>query len=160
MVKEEAFNAAQFAYAAYDAFFDGVAQQVGREQAMAIQNQAMQALGAAQGQMIKAQAGVEVADAQAAYAVLSNAIGIIGFETELVESSPDKVVFKPGRCPICEAAQALGWDNETREAGCRSSSIPFMDAAVKQLNPDLSYRLISFGAGQGDSCLEEIVRTG
>jgi hypothetical protein len=32
-----------------------------------------------------------------------------------------------------------------------------MDAAVKQLNPRLSYRLTSFGSGQGDSCLEEIV---
>jgi len=160
MTKEEAFNAAQFAYAAYDAFFDAVAQQVGREQAIAIQDQAMQALGAAQGQMMKAQAGIEVTDAETAYAVISKAIEIIGIETELVDSSPDKVVFKPGRCPICEAAQALGWDKETREAGCRSSSIPFMDAAVKQLNPNLSYRLTRFGAGQGDSCLEEIVLTG
>ena len=160
MTKEEAFNAAQFAYAAYDAFFDAVAQQVGREQALVIQTNALQALGAAQGQMIQAQAGMEVADAEAAYALLSAAIGIIGFETELVESSPDKVVFKPGRCPICEAAQAMGWDHETREAGCRSGSIPFMDAAVKQLNPNLSYRLAKFTSGSDDSCLEEIVRTG
>ena len=160
MTKEEAFSAAQFAYAAYDAFFDAVAQQVGREQAMAIQNQAMLALGAAQGQMIKAQAGIEVKDAATAYAVISNAIGIIGIETELVESSPGRVVFKPGRCPLCEAAQSLGWNDETREAGCRSGAIPFMDAAVKQLNPDLSYRLIGFGSGQGDSCLEEIVLAG
>jgi hypothetical protein len=157
MTKEDAFNAAQFAYTAYDVFFDAVAQHVGREQALALEKNALQALGAAQGQRIKEQAGMEEIDAQAAYTLLSSAIGIIGFSTELLEAGPDRVVFKPGRCPICEAATALGWDRQTLEEGCRSSSIPFMDAAVKQLNPQLTYRLTSFTSGPDDSCVEEIV---
>jgi hypothetical protein len=33
-----------------------------------------------------------------------------------------------------------------------------MDAALKQLNPDLDYRLTRFRSGPDVSCVEEIVR--
>jgi hypothetical protein len=159
MTTQDAFNAAQFAYMAYDAFFEAVAQQVGREQALALEEGALVPLGAAQGQMIKEQAGAGEIDAQATYAMLMEAIATIGISAELLQASPERVAFKPGRCPIYEAALALGWDQERIETACRSSSIPFMDAALKQLNPDLDYRLTSFRSGPNDSCVEEIVRS-
>jgi hypothetical protein len=101
-------------------------------------------------------ASVEQVDAQTAYSMLEGVIAALGIGVEMLEASPEKVVFKPGRCPVYEAARTLAVDHEASEANCRSSAIPMMDAMVKQLNPRLSYRLRTFRSGDGASCVEEI----
>ena len=65
-----------------------------------------------------------------------------------------------GRCPIYEAAQALGMEHEEIETLCRAGSIPYMDALIKQLNPDLDYDLRRFRPSADGSCLEQIVVDG
>ena len=55
-----------------------------------------------------------------------------GMSPEVVETSPQKVIFKAGNCPLYEAVRALGWDHEAIEANCRAGAIRLMDAAAKQ----------------------------
>jgi len=76
---------------------------------------------------------------------------------EVIEESPQRVVFKVDRCPVYEAAHALGMDAEAIEAICRADSIRFMGAMAKQLNPNLSYQLRKFRSAADDSCEEAIV---
>ena len=157
MATQDAINAARFAYAAYDAFLAGVAQEMGMERTLALQAKAMESMGVAQGQMLKEQTGIEQADAQTVYAVLSQMLDGIGFITEVLEAGPQRIAFKAGQCPIFEAAQVVGFDRATVEAICRSGGICFMDAVTRQLNPNLCYRLHAFRSSADDACVEEIV---
>lgn len=75
----------------------------------------------------------------------------------MIEESPQRVVFKVDRCPVYEAAHALGMNAEAIEAICRADSIRFMGAMAKQLNPNLSYQLRKFRSAADDSCEEAIV---
>ena len=157
MPSQDAVNAARFAYTAYNAFKLGVVQAIGVEKTLAIQAQAMEAMGAAHGQMLKTQLGIEQADAQTAYGIVAQMLDAIGFTTETLESGPERVAFKCGQCPIYEAAAAMGLDAATIEASCRAGGLCTMDAIVRQLNPRLRYRLHAFRGGAEETCVEEIV---
>ena len=157
MAAQDAVHAARFAYTAYDVFLMGVAQAIGMEQALAIQAQALAGMGTAQGQMLKEQMGIEQADAQMAYGIVAQMLDTIGFETEVVVSSPERVAFRAGQCPIYEAGVVVGMDPAMIEASCRSGGICTMDAMVRQLNPSLRYRLHTFRSSAEDGCVEEIV---
>ena len=157
MAKEEAFNAARFAFASYDAMFAAVASQLGLENARALESAALAPLGAAQGQMIRQQIGGSDVDAQTAYSVLQKSVlETLGISAEMKEASPQKVVFEVGRCPIYESGRMLGLDHAIIEGNCQASSICMMDAMTKQLNPKLSYRLRTFRSESGAGCIEEI----
>jgi len=156
MINENAFNAATFAFASYHGFFGAVAKAVGMEQTLALQGQADEFMGAEQGKMIKEQAGVEQVDAQTAHALLETVITTLGMSSRVMEASPQKVVLDAGRCPIYEAGLAVGMKPAEIEASCRSGAIRFMNAAAQQLNPDLSYELLTFRSGPEDSCIEQV----
>ena len=128
------------------------------ERALALITKTDEALGAKTGKMIKEQAGAEELDAKAAASLARNAIEeSYGISSEVIEESPQKVVFNLGKCPIYEAAQEVGLDAETIEALCRAGGLRLMDTTVKQLNPNLSYQLIKFRSAADNFCEEEIV---
>jgi len=54
---------------------------------------------------------------------------------------------------VYEAAKMMGLDPEPL---CRSSSLPFMDSLVKELNPNLQYELEKFRIGKDDFCEESV----
>jgi len=157
VAKEDAINGARFAYAAYDAFQAAVAQELGLGRTLALQAKALGSLGAAQGEMLKQQAGIEEADIQTVARLLLTMLDSAGFGTEIVEVSPRRVAYKAARCPVYEAGQMMGVDQATIEAGCRSGAICFVDAVVQRLNPSLRCRLHAFRTGADDGCVEEIV---
>ena len=158
MAVEDTFNGAKAGLTFMNAYSNTVAQAIGMEQALALETTMCETLGAAQGKMIKEQAGIEELDANAATQMLSNLIKeSFGILSEVVVDSPQRVLIKVGRCPVYESAQALGMDTEAIEASCRSSSIMFMDALAKQLNPDLSYQLDKFRSAADDYCEEAVV---
>jgi len=154
---EDTFNGAKTAFTMFNAYLNTVAQEIGMERALALQTKMCEAMGAAQGKMMKEQAGIEDPDAKAAYPLCRNVVESFGISPEVMEESPQRVVLKTGRCPIYEAAQMVGMDHETIEAMCRTSSLRFMDAVVKQLNPGLNYRLREFRSGPDGFCEEEIL---
>jgi hypothetical protein len=156
MTKEDAFNAATFAFTSRSGLFGAVAKAMGMEQALALDSQVNDLMGAEQGKMIAAQAGVEQVDAQTAYALLENVMTTLGMSPTVTETSPQKVTFDAGPCPIYEAGLAMGMSPAEIEATCRSGAIVFMNAAAKQLNPDLSYILQSFRSRPEGGCIEQV----
>lgn len=158
MAIEDTFNGAKKAFTFLHAYINAVAQEIGMERALALDTKVCEAMGAAQGKMIKEQAGVEEIDAKAAHPLASNSIEEgIGVNSEVIEESPQRVVLKVGKCPVYEAWQMLGMDAETIEAECRAGALRFMDTMVKQLNPNLNYKLTKFRSAADDFCEEEIV---
>ena len=134
MAIEDTFHGAKNAFALSQAYFNAVAQEIGMDRAVALNTKVCEAMGAMQGKMMKEQASMEEFDAKAAASMASNAIREgFGITSEVIEESPQRVVVKVGRCPVYEAAQALGKDAEAIEAECRATSIRFMEAMVKQL---------------------------
>jgi hypothetical protein len=158
MAVEDTFTGAKTGLTLLFAYLNTAAQEIGMERAIAVNTRMCEAMGAAQGKMAKAQAGVEEYDVKAAYQVLMSAIEQgFGILSKPTEESPQKCVFEVDRCPVYEAAQALGMDAETIEATCRVGAIRFMDTMAKELNPALSYQLTKFRSAADDFCTEAIV---
>ena len=158
MSSEGIFNGAKTGFTCMYAYIGTVAEELGMEKALDLDNKACQMLGAAQGKMIKEQVGNEEIDSRGAAELLGKLIEEgFGILSEVTEESPQKTVRKLGRCPIYEGAQAIGFDNQAIEATCRAGSLQFMDAAAKQLNPKLSYQLTKFRSSADDSCEETVV---
>jgi hypothetical protein len=157
MAVEDTFNGAKNGYLMLHAYTNTVAQAIGMEQALALATKMSETMGAAEGMMYKGQAGIEEFDTRAAYQGLNTSIEGVGILSEVIEESPQKMIFKVGRCPIYEAAQVLGMDTKAIDANCRASSISFMEAMVKELNPNLSYQLTKFRSSADDYCEEAIV---
>lgn len=156
---KDLFNGAKIAYTDFYSYFNTVVEEIGMERALKLLTKSDEARGVKTGKMIKEQSGVEEFDAKkAALKVINLAKGIGGID-DVIEESPQKVVTKTdsGKCPLYEAAKEVGIDNNTIEILCRAGSLRFLDTLVKQLNPDLSYRLKKFRSGANDFCVEEIV---
>jgi hypothetical protein len=157
MAMEDKFDGAKTAFGFYFAFLNAVAQEMGMEKAAALSAKVDEKLGAVQGKMMKEQAGTKEFDAKSASLQASGVIAeALGIKSEMIEGTPQKAVMKCGRCPVYEAAQMAGLDAKTMEAMCRGGSLKFMDAMVKQLNPNLSYKLKKFRSAADDFCEEEV----
>ena len=157
MAIEDTFNGAKNAQTFFYAYFNAVAQEIGMERALALNTKMAEVMGANMGKMIKEQSGVEEFDPKAAALQVINMAEGLGNILEVIEESPQKVVIKCGKCPSYEAAQLAGLDAKTIEAECRAGALRVLDTMVKQLNPDLNYKLTKFRSASDDFCEEEIV---
>ncbi len=139
------------------AYQNTVAQEIGRERAMALNSKMTKAMGTAQGKELTEQLDVEEIPPKLAAsfsgAFLEQALGI---NSRVTKGNAQEAVIEIGRCPIYEAAEALGMEHAAIEALCRAGSIPYMDAIVKQFNPDLAYELRRFRPSAEGACLETI----
>ena len=160
MAVEDTFNGAMSGLIFDHAWRNTVAQVLGTEQALAMETKICEAMGTAQGKMIKEQTDIDEFDAITARQMLTNLIeGSFGITSEVIEGDPQRAGTKVGKCPVYESAQALGMEAEAIEASCRAGPIRFMDAIAKQLNPDLSYQLNNFRSTPDGYCEEAIVLT-
>ena len=158
MASQEAFNAAAFAYAGNLAVLGAAAQIMGMDKTIELDALVYGKLGAAQGQQLKAQAGIEGnADLQTTFTVLSQVITTLGIEYEVIESSPEMIAMKIGKCPIYAGAEAVGWENKQIAVTCGAAAMGFLDAAAKQFNPKLTWRMRTFRSSPEDACVEELV---
>ena len=158
MAMEDVFNGAKSAMTFYDAYLKTVAEEIGMDKAISIHTKMFETMGSMQGQMIKEQSGTEEIDTKAALSLAKSAPESIGISMEVMEESPQSVVFKVGKCPIYDAAQMMGVDAKTIETLCRSGPVKFMDALTKELNPKLNYKLQRFRSGSDDFCEEVIMQ--
>lgn len=159
MTIDDVFNAAKAGYTYLHAYTNTVAQEIGRERAVGLMTKMFENMGAMRGKMMKERAGVKEFDAKAAWSPIKISKDTIGQSYEVVEESPQRVVVRNGRCPIYEAARALGMDANTIETVCRGGPVRTMNAAVKQLNPNLNVLLQKFRSTPGDFCEEVIILT-
>lgn len=153
---EDRFTGAKNAFIILDAFIGMVVKEYGENKAYSMIEKTCQNMGALQGKMSKSQARrekiKEMNPSNAAF-LASDAIKGFGIASEILKESDDKVSIKVKRCPVYEAAKMMGLNPEPF---CRSSSLPFMDSLVKELNPNLQYELDKFRIGQDDFCEESI----
>lgn len=157
MTIENTFNGAKSGLIFMHAYLNQIADEIGMEKALALDTKTCQALGTAQGMMIKDQAGAEEVDVKTAEKLLTDMIEeSFGIASEVVEKNQNMITCKVGRCPIYEAGEMLGMDNNAIEAGCRAGAITFMDSAAKQLNPNISYKLTKFRSSADDYCEESV----
>jgi hypothetical protein len=157
MGTKDVFKGAKAAYTMFDAYINTVAQDIGMERAVGLLAKTYVNMGAMQGKRMKEQAGIKKFDAKAASPAVKTTGDALGVSTKVAEQSPQRVVFKIGRCSIYDAAQTLGMDTKTIETMCRASTERFMDTLVKQLDPSLSFRVRKFRSTADDFCEEEII---
>lgn len=158
MASVDTFNGAKNAFTYMFAYVNTVGQDIGMERALALDTKMCEAMGAAQGMGIKQQAGMERIDLQAVSSLTERFLEDgLGIASEPLEQDARERVFKVGRCPLYEAAEALGMDSAGIEGLCRSGAIRFMDTLVKQLNPAFSYQLREFRSSAEESCIEGIL---
>lgn len=155
MSREDTFNGAKNAFAFFGVYINNTAQEIGMERALALFTKTCEAVGIGLGKMGKQQAGDKVIDAMAAHSLVRGDESL-GAVNEILEESPTLVRFKCMRCPAYEASLMAGMDKAVIERMCRNGAIVGMDAAVKQLNPRLSYQLIRYRSSADDFCEEQI----
>jgi hypothetical protein len=157
MASTDAFHGAKSAFTFFHAYLNAVGQEIGMERAIALDAKTCEMMGAAQGKAMKDQAGIGEMDIAIAASLAVRSIDeALGISSEVIQESAQRIASKVGRCPIYEAAEALGMDGASIEAMCRASSLRYMDTMVKQLNPHLSYRLSEFRPSADGCCVEEV----
>jgi hypothetical protein len=158
MSHQDTFKGAENAFAIFFLLLDEVAQKIGLEQAMALSARADTALGSEVGAMLRIEADVAEFDALTVATLAQNLIEEkFGILSEIIEDRSDQVAFQIRACPVYEAARRTGMEHENIEAFCHAGPLLYMDAVVKALNADLSYRLRSFRSPAVGYCEEEIV---
>ena len=157
MASEDAFMAARSVFAFLDAYINTVAQEIGRERAVALMTKGCESMGAMRGKMLKEQSGIKEFDAKAAWSLVKSLKDTLGESHEVLEESPQRVLVRNDRCPFYEAARMLGMDASAIETSCRAGPMRFADAVVKQLNPNLNLQIRKFRSTPDDFCEEEIV---
>lgn len=158
MATQDTFSGAKNAFTMMMSYLNAVAHEIGMDRAVALDAQACEAMGVAQGKAMKDRAGTKHVDIKTAVSMALESIGeAFGIDSEVIEESPRRVTTRCGRCPVYEGSLAAGLDTGTIETLCRNASMGFMDKLVKQLNPNLTYRLKKFRHAPGDFCEEEIL---
>jgi predicted ArsR family transcriptional regulator len=157
MAKQDTFDGVKAGLMMYDALLLGVAEQLGMERAVALQSKVMEKMGTTQGKAIKKQVGDKKFNAKTAWPLVNTVDESLGVSAKVMEESPNRVVFVNGRCPIYDAAYELGIDNKIIETMCRSGSVVFLDVMAKQLDPNLTVRLINHRTKPDGFCEHEIV---
>lgn len=157
MSNVDTFNGVKSGLTFLNAYINTVAQSLGEEQAHAFDTMTCEALGAAQGKMIKSKSGIDEFDLRTTVQLLQDLIDEgFGIRSDVILETPHKVTMNVRRCPVYESMQALGMDAKAIEKSCRAGAIHFMGAVAKQLNPELKYNLTKFRASADDYCKETI----
>lgn len=154
MATEDVFNGALRAFMFGFAYFNTVAQEIGMERALELLTKMCESMAPLEGQVVKQQLGIQGDDAKAALALIRSVDGSLGKALEVLEESPEKVVWKTFRCPIYEAAQMLGIDAKTI---CRRGFGRAADVMIKQINANMSYQCRKFRSSADDFCEEAVV---
>ena len=138
-----------------------VAQEIGAQRAVALNSRMAKAMGTAQGKALKERVDVEEIPPKLAASLAGTFLEqALGIQSRVAEGTAEKAVIEVGRCPIYEAAEALGMENTGIEALCRAGAIQYMDVLIKEFNPDLAYDLRQFRPSADASCIEAIVADG
>jgi hypothetical protein len=157
MSKTDVFSGTKAGMQIYNVFAQAVAEEIGVEMTIALQSKVMEKIGKLQGNMMQMQAGIKQFNTQTTSTLVKTAMENLGLKIKLIKESERTVLFKCTRCPIYDAGHELGINHKTIESWCRASNIRLFDSAIKQLNPDLTFRIVKFRIAPEDFCEEEMV---
>ena len=124
---------------------------------MALTEETALAMGIAHGQALSERVNVKDVPPRLAAALVGEFLAqVLGIRSCVTAGSAERAEIEVDHCPIYEAAEALGMEHATIEAVCRAGAIPYMDAIVKQFNPELAYELRQFRPAADTTCIEMI----
>ncbi len=138
------------------AFFNTVAEELGRKQSLASLSKSLENLGAMSGKMTKEQMGIEKLDASTIGSIMKGMVETYGLTSKL-EESPKTVLIKNYKCPFYDGLQAAGFDHEAVEAFCRHGPATMVKSFFGQIDPTVKYQLKKFRSTAEDFCEEEFV---
>ena len=156
-MNEDVFNGAMAGLVFLDGFYNEVVEEIGEEKTLSLMDKMGMSLGKMQGKMLKNQARrdkIRNVTPSIARSLFGSIFTGLGMETEILKDTPEKISLNVKRCPVYEAGKLMGLVDENF---CRHSAVKFMDTVVKQLNPNLNYKLKKFRTSSDDCCQEEIV---
>ena len=156
METNETFNGAKAAFTFHHFYLSAVGQEIGMDRAIALERQTFENTGTTQGKFLRDNSGIKTFNAKTAHALVKAVPEGFCVMGDIQEESHHKVRFTCRHCSKYEGAENAGLDKKTRENLCRNGSIRYLDSIVKQLNPNLSYRLIKYRTSADDCCEEEI----
>jgi hypothetical protein len=156
MTDEQVFLATRKVYALYGAFFRAVAQEVGRERALALHEQAHEEQGVASAGVLKEKLGDERPDLRKLGSLLQQSNLSIGIDSQLTHADASSVVFSNCRCPMYDGYRMGGLDEETAEALCQRGAPAKLGTMLRLLDPAISYRLTRYRSKPEEPCEEEI----
>jgi hypothetical protein len=155
-VSEQAYNAAMNMTGMLGAFFNTVAEEIGREQALASLSKSLENLGAMSGRMMKEQMGIEKLDVSTVGSIMKGMGETYGL-TSQVKEGPKTVLVKNYNCPFYDGLRAAGFDHEAIEAFCRHGPATMVESFLGQIDPTVKYQLRKFRSSAEDFCEEETV---
>ena len=154
-MSEQAYNAAMNMTGMLGAFFNTVAEEIGREQALASLSKSLENLGAMSGKMTKEQMGIEKLDVSTVGSIMKGMGETYGLTSE-VKEGPNTVLVKNYMCPFYDGLRAAGFDHEAIEAFCRHGPATMVESFFGQIDPTIKYQLKKFRSSAEDFCEEEI----
>ena len=157
MANKDTFNNAKTLFKMHHVFAQTVAEEIGMDRAIDLSAKAIEKMGAMPDPLIIKRKTTKKYNARAAEPLVRAVYNSLGSSIKIVEESPHCVLVQCSRCPNYEAARELGIDHPVIERWCRAGRIKSVETMIKQLNPELSFRLVRFRRTAEDFCEEEIV---
>jgi hypothetical protein len=138
------------------AFFNTVAQEIGREQALSSLSKLLENLGTMSRKMMKEQIGIEKLDVSTIGSIMKGMVEIYSLTSE-VEDGPNTVLVKNYKCPFYDGLRAADFDHGTIEAFCRHGPATMAESFFGQIDHTIKYQLRKFRSSAEDFYEEEIV---
>jgi len=152
MPMEDAFHAAKVMSMIYGGFFKDVAQQIGREKALALHAKQGELFGAKLEGMVRAEVADKGLNIQTLSSVLSTAPAVFGMTPE-VEEAATSCKLHTHQCPMYDGWKEAGLDHDTIGSMCRATAAAEYAALTKAF-PQVSVRL-EFRSAPDKACVEE-----
>lgn len=156
---EERFVGASTAYIPYCAYVEALIKNIGEDKTFEILSASEKSRGIKVGKSVKKEnPDVEYDLKKTMETIVEMASQIAGIDIVIELNDKRAVTLTQfGKCPVYEAAHSCGIPDEEIEKLCRAGSLVFLDNVVKQLNPELTYKVRKFRSQEDGGCVEEIV---
>jgi hypothetical protein len=152
---EKSYSVAVKVYSLYGAFFKEVAKELGGQEALALHRRAHELMGIATGKKLREQTGDIKYDLKALAEILRKSNVGIGIDSQMVEG-PGSLLLMNARCPMYDGYRMGGLDDDDAEALCQFGAPAKLGSILKELNPNVSYRLTHYRDKPTERCEEEI----
>lgn len=132
--------------------------ELGPERATALQREIMLSLAQAQAGMIREQTGIQDFDLEAIHSVIPQFMKeTTGTVFELTEKTPTRFSYHVGRCVMYESSLMLGMEPHAIQARCSATATAYVDALLRELNPNARLEVHQFRQSADQPCVESIV---
>ena len=155
MVGETEYSAAAKVYALYGALFNEVVKELGEGKALALHRNAHEIIGLKTGRRLREQMDEIEYDLETLTKVLQKGNQSIGIDCQMVVDA-DSLLLRNLRCPMYDGYRDGGLDDRMAETLCQIGAPAKLWTTLKQLNPDIVYKLKHYRDEPDERCEGEI----